>query len=192
MPRRFALLLAVLTVTAVTLVTGPPAFADAALKQSSVRDGAVLSEPPGEVTLTFNEKLQERFTTVQVTGAGTEAVEVADATTDGPTVIQRLPARLPPGEYTVAYRIVSADGHPVAGKLTFRLQGPPAITSPSPAIALSVTPSATGASAAAVASAPADDENGSSAWLWIIAGVVVVAVAGVLLAGLRRRGPAGG
>ena len=187
MPRRVTLFLAILTAAAATLVTGSPAVADAALREASVRDGAVLTEPPGQVTFTFNEKLQERFTTVQVTASGGSAVDADDPVTKGATVTQRLPQTLTAGEYTVAYRIVSADGHPVSGKLSFRLQPPPTSTPPSPATT-AVVPTA---SATAAVSSPAEDEGGSGTWLWIIAGVVVVAVGGVLLVGRRPRAQAG-
>ncbi|WP_433375795.1 copper resistance CopC family protein [Actinoplanes sp. CA-142083] len=160
-----------------------PAFADAALRETTPRDGATVAEAPGEVRFTFNEDLQERFTTVKVTRPGGTAVVVDKAVTDGPTVTQPLPGTLEPGQYTVAFRIVSADGHPVSGKTTFRVQVPPA--SPSATAQPSEpAPATTATSAAAI---PAEDDGGAGVWLWVIGGVILAAVVGVLVAGRRRR-----
>ena len=42
---------------------------------------------------------------------------------DGGTVTVSLPSPLPDGTYTVAYRVVSADGHPVQGAYQFTVTG---------------------------------------------------------------------
>ncbi|WP_199753204.1 copper resistance CopC family protein [Actinoplanes sp. ATCC 53533] len=55
----------------VILAVGWPASiaaAHAALKSSNPKDGAVLSAAPAELRLTFNEKLQDDFTTVRLRG----------------------------------------------------------------------------------------------------------------------------
>jgi methionine-rich copper-binding protein CopC len=179
MTHRTRLWAAILIGVAATLGVAAPAFADAALRETSPKDGAVLTAPPGTVTFTFNEKLQGRFTNVTVTAAGGDAVAVAEATTDGPTVTQPLPGTLAAAEYTVQVRVVSADGHPVTGKTSFRVQTP----SPSavPSTVATVVPSLT------PVAAPADPDAGSGTWLWAVGGAVAAAIAGVLVAGRRRR-----
>ena len=159
-----------------------PAQADAALRETSPKDGAVLAERPGEVRLGFNEDLQGRFTTVKVTASGGDEVRVAKAVTDGPTVRQPLPATLQPGLYTVAYRIVSADGHPVSGTMSFRVQAP----SPSPSASVTVIPSTDTTTPSAAAEPDVQQDSGSTFWLWAVGGVVLTAVAGVLVVGRRR------
>ena len=91
--------------------------------------------------------------------------------------------------YTVAYRVVSSDGHPIQGRLAFVLDGP----SPSP------TPSATGSAqptAAATATAPtspaaspvaSSTDGGGSPWPWLVGGIALVAVVGGAIAVLRSR-----
>ena len=163
---------------------GSSALADAALRGSNPADGAVLTDPPGEVTLIFDETLQERFTTVKITASGGVAVQVGKAATAGAKVVQPLPTTLASGRYTVAYRIVSADGHPVSGTTSFRVQQPLPSASGEPTAA---TAASTSLEPSSAVTAPTVDSR-SGPWLWIIAAVVLTAIAGVLIIG-RRRGP---
>jgi len=47
------------------------------------------------------------------------ATEAEQTPPPGTDVIVPWPSDLPPGEYSVAFRVVSADGHPVTGQITF-------------------------------------------------------------------------
>ncbi|WP_159620922.1 copper resistance CopC family protein [Ruania rhizosphaerae] len=108
-------------VAAVTALILPaaPASAHSALISSDPEDGAVLDTPPTELVLTFNEDILEMGTSIQVTGPdGAEAAE-GDPVLNGPEVTQPLAADLAAGEYTMIWRVVSADGHPIDGELTF-------------------------------------------------------------------------
>ena len=157
-------------------VAGPaaPARADAALVSSDPAPGAVLTTVPEAVTFTFNEALQGRFTTVTVNGG---AVAVPAASTTGATVSQPLPATLAPGGYTVAYRVVSADGHPISGQVSFTVSAPRS-TAP-----VSQSP--------AGAAAPTAVDGASGPWIWLVPAAVVVGIGAVLLIGRRRRPVAG-
>lgn len=57
------------------------ALADAALRSTSPEDGAVQAQVPKVVTFTFNEELQDRFTTVMVTGSAGRTVKADKAGT---------------------------------------------------------------------------------------------------------------
>lgn len=161
-----------------------PAYAHAALRSASPADGAVLARPPTAIVLTFNEKLQDGFTTIRVTSSG-KRTQVAEAATDGDRVTQPLPAALPAGSYTTAYRVVSADGHPISGEVAFRLDPPPSSPQPTPSSAPAESPSAAAPSAAAVAGQA--EQPATAGWIWLAGGLVVVAfVVGVLLVGRRR------
>jgi methionine-rich copper-binding protein CopC len=179
MPRGWRMLAAGAALAAAVVATPAPAFADAALKTTDPKDGATLTRLPDAVTFTFNEKLQQQFTTVKVTSDGA-AVQVPAPRSDGPEVSQSLPETLPAGLYTVTYRVVSADGHPVSGKIGFRYDPPaPAPATESP----SATP--TDSDPAPVAAVSEDD---SSPLLLVAAGVAVLGVLAVVLVGrLRRR-----
>lgn len=95
-----------------------PAFAHAQLVSSSPESGA--SVPTAEeLVLTFNEDVSPDFVTFYAQG-DSEGVLDGDPTVDGAVVTQPLaPTRN--GEYAIGYRVVSADGHPVSGEITFTL-----------------------------------------------------------------------
>lgn len=98
------------------------AAAHAGLQFSNPEDGAVLDLAPEEVVLTFSEELLTELVEVSVLDADDNPVvvtEVPQTPPPGTDVKVPWPADLPPGEYSVAYRVVSADGHPVTGRVTF-------------------------------------------------------------------------
>ncbi len=96
-----------------------PASAHTELTGSTPVDGATLLTAPAAVTLTFNEEVQNFAATVVVTGPDGQTYTAADPTLDGTSVTAPLTPLGSAGIYTVAYRIVSADDHPVAGQTTF-------------------------------------------------------------------------
>lgn len=110
--------LAVLVAALILLVAGSgPATAHANLVESDPADGARLETAPSEVTLTFSENVGNGQ--VAVTAPSGRRVE----TTNVRTLDHVLSADVAPsderGRYTVAYRIVSADSHPISGEITF-------------------------------------------------------------------------
>lgn len=98
------------------------AHAHADLSFSTPEDGAALDVAPAEVRLTFNEELFAELVEISVLDANGDlvmATEAEQTPPPGTDVIVPWPADLPPGEYSVAYRVVSEDGHPVTGTITF-------------------------------------------------------------------------
>ena len=96
-----------------------PASAHTELTGSTPVDGATLLIAPASVTLTFNEQVQNFAATVVVTGPDGQTYTAGDLTLDGTSITAPLSPLGSAGIYTVAYRIVSADDHPVAGQTTF-------------------------------------------------------------------------
>ncbi|MFC0533967.1 copper resistance CopC family protein [Phytohabitans kaempferiae] len=181
------LTVAVTAMAAVPLV-GSPAWAHNELRSATPAEDARLSAPPEQVVLRFAERLDPKFTTIAVSRADGSTIATGPLQVNGTQAVQPLTDAMPAGQYTVAYRVVSLDGHPVQGSLSFTVAAtatplnspivtqPPA-TSPSP----DVPPSP--------AVAAGDDDSGTGG-----AGLtVVLAAAGaVLMAGLgmllwRRR-----
>jgi methionine-rich copper-binding protein CopC len=190
--RRGGRMLAAGAALSAVLVAAPaPAIADAALKSTDPKDGTTLTTLPNAVRFTFNEMLQDPFTTVKVTSGGT-AVQVPAARTDGPVVWQPLPDTLPAGALTVTYRVVSADGHPVSGKINFRYD-PPARTPPTQQPNTTADDGSPAANAAAdPQSLAAASEGGSSPLLLFAGGAAVLGVLAVVLVGrLRHRNDTG-
>jgi copper transport protein len=103
------------------------ASAHAALSSTDPGDGAVLQRAPGHVTLTFSESVGLRDDSFRVLDPGghrvrTGAAGHADGRAD--TARVALPGGLGEGTYTVAWRVVSADSHPVSGAFTFSVGKP--------------------------------------------------------------------
>ncbi|MFD5217405.1 copper resistance CopC/CopD family protein [Streptomyces tendae] len=110
-----------------------PASAHAALSSTDPGDGAVLQRAPGHVTLTFSESVGLRDDSFRVLDPGghrvrTGATGHAEGRSD--TARTALPAGLGEGTYTVAWRVVSADSHPVSGAFTFSVGKPSQTTAP--------------------------------------------------------------
>ncbi|MBX3283787.1 MAG: copper resistance protein CopC/CopD [Actinobacteria bacterium] len=114
---RAAFAVAVLAV----LVLGPaaPASAHAQLTASDPTDGAVLDVAPAQVTLRFSEGVTVQPDGVRVLDRDATRVDGGVAEAQGSVVVAPVDQPLPPGGYVVAWRVVSADGHPVHGAFSF-------------------------------------------------------------------------
>jgi copper transport protein len=101
----------------------PAASAHATLETTSPERGAVLEKPPEQVTLGFDEPVEAAFGAVRVFDASGTQVRTGPLRRPGgddSRLAVALPSSLKQGAYTVTYRVVSADGHPISGGLTFR------------------------------------------------------------------------
>lgn len=84
-----------------------------------------LSASPQTLTLSFSEGIEPAFSGVTVTGPQQHAVATGKLTrsADNPAeVTLPLAEALPPGEYTVAWHVVSVDGHKTKGQYTFSVK----------------------------------------------------------------------
>lgn len=114
---------AVLVAASAVLGLAAPASAHATLVSTDPAEGEVLATAPGEVTFTFDEPVQLVPDGLLAFDAAGEKVEV-DASASGTEVEGDLPDELDEGTYVVTWRVVSADGHPIAGSLTFHVGAP--------------------------------------------------------------------
>ncbi|MEZ0075826.1 copper resistance protein CopC [Planotetraspora sp. GP83] len=166
----------------VTLLLGTalalPAQAHTSLKSSDPQKNAQV-ETLRKVTLEFTESV--RFPVVIVRGANGDRYESGDPVVNGPKVSEAVADGVPPGRYTIAWRVVSEDGHPVEGEIPFTVVGaktssPRATASPPPAAEASAPPApATTAGAAKDADDAGDDSPKIPGWLW----AVVFGLAGI-------------
>lgn len=183
---------------AVLGLAGPAAAHDAA-ESTTPAPGASVAAPPEQVSVTFNKNplgIGASFSVKDASGA-----EWAD----GPVAIvdnvasQKLKAGGPAGEYTVAWRVVSSDSHPIEGTFAFTAasaaQGPAPAGSPTaagsaPAVG---TAPAIGTAQPGATGKPSDPLDAAQPFQWSI--VVFAAVAVGLLATLailaRRKLTAG-
>ena len=189
--RRFATVVTLVVVVAFVVVAVAPAFAatpaslalHARLVGSNPRDGSSV-DTAQEVTLAFDEDVDPTF--VKVAVQGPDGSETAGSPrVSGREVTQALATDLPAGEHVVTFRVVSTDGHPVSGTLTFTTTAAPT-RSPEPTASASSTasssasaapsPSASAPSAAPVGTAPAPDSTFPSSTLVIVLAVVLTAL----------------
>ncbi|MFF7453574.1 FixH family protein [Kitasatospora sp. NPDC008115] len=132
MGRRIAGLLGVLgAVLALLLAGAGPASAHAALQSSDPAQNAVLPTAPPSVTLTFSEAVSLSPDSVRVLDPAGKAVDAGGPThADGKDNTARvgLGSGLADGTYTVAWRAVSEDSHPIGGAFIFSIGAPSATT----------------------------------------------------------------
>lgn len=121
------LVAALFTLFALILGGAAPAFAHTGLSGSDPADGAVLTTAPQQVTLTFTESVSFSGDSLRVLSPDNERVNPGPAhhaDGQGNTARVELSDKLPQGTYTVAWRVVSADGHPISGAFVFSLGRP--------------------------------------------------------------------
>ncbi|KOX35235.1 copper resistance protein CopC [Saccharothrix sp. NRRL B-16348] len=167
MRRVVSLLLTGLVAGAVVLGTAAPAFAHNVLVSSDPKDGSRLEAGPAAITLTFDQAVQagEKFNTITVTGPeGTRWEAAGEPTVKNNSVVFPVRPLGPAAEYTVGYRILSADGHPVTGSLKFTLTK-----------AGSGTPAPAAESAAQDPASTSSGAGGVPIWVWIVGAAVLLA-----------------
>jgi hypothetical protein len=160
------------------------AWAHAVLESSSPAQGASLSAPPAEVTLTFGEAVTLPRSPVMVVGPGGVLWQLGDPKIAGPVVtVPVISATGPAGAYMLTYRVISDDGDGVSGTIRFTLTT--AAGGSNPTAAQTATPSTDFVAGAAPVSAPAGS-HGVPVWVWVLVAAVVVIGAGVLVNRSRR------
>ncbi|MCU1431224.1 MAG: copper resistance protein CopC [Actinotalea sp.] len=167
---------AVLLVLVLAVLSGGPASAHDALVSSDPADGATVATAPPTIDLVYTQPLLGIGTQVLVRDPAGNAVSAGPARLVDSTVSQDLGGDLPPGTYSVQWRVTSGDGHPISGELTFTAEA-------AGSGAVSEVPVTADAP-------PVGPQDGGGVppglWLVVVAGVVLT---GVLL--LRRRPPRG-
>ena len=122
-----------LVALALVLLGAAPASAHAELLETDPAEGAVVETAPESVTLTFNEPV--RLTSQEIAVYDAEGEEVASsAAANGPEVTVGLSdaATMDHGTYVLSWNVLSGDGHPIAGALTFSVGAPSATVAPPP------------------------------------------------------------
>ncbi len=107
--------------------TSTAAWAHAALISVEPASGSMLASAPKAVELRFNEAVTPGAIQL-IDGAG-RARDDARVTASGESISVAMPPDLPKGTAVVSYRVISQDGHPVAGSVIFSI-GMPTGTQP--------------------------------------------------------------
>lgn len=109
---------------AAAVLAAPLASAHAVLKSSEPQAGAMLTTPPQQIVLTFNEKVEPAFSSVTVSNAKGEAITNSKAAPDpsNPTIMMLPVPSLAAGSYTVKWAVAGHDGHRRTGEFKFTVK----------------------------------------------------------------------
>ncbi|CAN1644938.1 CopC domain containing protein [Candidatus Nanopelagicaceae bacterium] len=106
--------------------TASIAEAHSTLVSSIPKSGTTLGAVPNLVTLTFNEKLLvipgEQPNSLTVANSSGQSITTGPLKINGSKISITLKSKKSTGKFTVAYRVVSADGHPISGKYFFTVK----------------------------------------------------------------------
>ncbi|MFN8074244.1 MAG: copper resistance protein CopC [Kineosporiaceae bacterium] len=161
---------------ALDALTAAPAQAHARLVRSDPGDGARLPAAPAAIVLTFDDPVDARLARAELagpggrlavvpsvgTGAARSRVSVALPGTPGLSRLLRGGDDAATAPLTLTYRVVSADGHPVSGRLRIFLPAPPAASAPASAAPTSVGAASTSVGSASTSVGSASTSVGSA------------------------------
>lgn len=119
------LLAALLLPLTLLLVVGSasPASAHVTLSSTDPVEGAVLETVPDQVTFTYNESVIGEPKGVQVFDA-TGAVVASEVSVSKSKLVVDITGEVGEGTLVVVWRLVSEDGHPIGGSLSFAVGAP--------------------------------------------------------------------
>ena len=98
-----------------------PVWAHAFLDHASPSVGSTSQSSPGELTLSFTEKIVPAFSGVSLTSANGAGVTVDKPRVEGSTMRVPLGRKLAPGTYVVHWHVVSVDTHHTSGSYKFTI-----------------------------------------------------------------------
>lgn len=99
-------------------------WAHSKLQSSVPAADATATEAVQELSLSFNEKIDSTLSTVTITNDKGEKIDATEVKVDNNEMKAALGSPLESGSYTVEWKIVGLDGHPVKGNYTFEVDAP--------------------------------------------------------------------
>ncbi|USK60114.1 copper resistance CopC/CopD family protein [Peribacillus asahii] len=94
--------------------------------QSTPGEGEVLNTLPSTVSVTFNAPIQAAFYSLEVYNESEERVDADENVLEDNVLKNKLPNEVENGSYTLKWKVVSKDGHPTEGSLSFVVDVKPA------------------------------------------------------------------
>ncbi len=113
---------ALLLMVGATLALATAAGAHASLESTTPAEDEVLEAAPPEIALRFNEPVSAGDDAIRLFDPAGELVPGITGTSRDETLSATVPSLTTDGSYTVSWRVVSADGHPLAGAFLFHLR----------------------------------------------------------------------
>lgn len=186
-PRILALLGAALLALASLALQVPAAQAHDELLKTDPADGATLQKAPEEMTMTFSGNISSIGNRVVVTDSHGKNVAQGDPEVQGTTLTQKLTGGSQDESYTVTWRVVSEDGHPVQGKTSFTVgqggSGQSSAPASAPASSASSEQGSTTEDGGSADSTTSETQDSDGLPLWAVAligAALALAVLGVL------------
>ena len=174
-------LLGAAILAAALLGAAAPASAHDAAASTSPASGATVAAPPEQVSVTFNKSPLALGAQMQVNdAAGTNwsdgAVDIVDNVAS-----QKLKSGAPAGAYTVVWRVVGSDSHPIEGSFTFT-----ATAGAAGSTAAAAAPTM-GTAQPGITQAPAQPASSAEPFPWSIVVFVGTAVGIMVVLGLMAK-----
>ena len=169
------------------LSAGPLSVAANAHSQliaSSPANGAVLDQRPRQVEFTFDDDLLPGANTISINDDNGNVVASPQVDASGRTLTAAWPSNAQGGTYQAAYRVVSADGHPVTGAITITIVPGGSTAEPTAATAPTADSVASGALGALE---PSGGPSIATLLLFAVAAVALI-VAAIALTRRAQRG----
>ena len=109
---------------AVCVLTTTVAAGHAVLQRAEPRVESTLKRAPDAVSLYFTERLEPAYSSVRVLNDRGVQVDRRDGRVDraNPALLRATLPPLPPGAYTVLWRVLSIDADVTEGNFTFRIE----------------------------------------------------------------------
>jgi methionine-rich copper-binding protein CopC len=115
--------LVVLLVSVMAILSSPASLAHGEVVAASPEQYSNVNPIPTQVWVQFDGDLQtldgQAINTIDVVDSTGITVSYGEPVISGGTITTKLSGQSAPGVFTVKYRIVSEDGHPVEGSYTF-------------------------------------------------------------------------
>jgi len=112
-------------VCVLAVLTSPNSWAHGEIISTSPERLNNINQIPSQVWIVFDGNLQmfggQAINTIDVVDSTGLTVSTGDPVIDGGKIRTKLSGKITPGIFTVNYRIVSEDGHPVQGSYTFNV-----------------------------------------------------------------------
>ena len=112
-------------VAVVCVLCAPAAMASAhaVLDNSVPTSGATLEDTPLQIVLDFDESVESSLGYIRLFSSSGKRVQLPAVKADASdaSIIRVVPPTLEQDSYVAVYRVISADGHPVEGAITFRV-----------------------------------------------------------------------
>jgi methionine-rich copper-binding protein CopC len=176
-----ALLVSLLAALGTSTACAVPVAAHASQAETTPEEGSVLTAAPTSVVVRFDSPVLDIGAAIVVRDASGTSVVVGAPRIDRQQITVDVDPDAPPGEYTVAYRVVAEDGHTLESSFGYTVAG----DQPAPADGSAATEAPSPASAPATAE-PASEPASIPPLLLIAGGVLVLLLAGAGAIALRR------